>query len=188
MKRDVVLLTRSGQWSSSQSECEHDGGGVHGNTELNQCIIYSSLFSVSGPLLQWNRVYIHAHVIHRLISPDVNRSSCQQSLLTVGSVFLSYLWVGWPIWGQKLICTAPNVIIGTLLSDILKPLGLFLCLSGWMEIPYWSVLFLSCGFETIPTLWMSDDSLPLEYAGYMDSLWVVLTSPALSVDVLNRKH
>lgn len=26
---------------------------------------------------------------------------------------------------------------------------------------YWSVLFLSCGFETVPTLWMSDDSLPL---------------------------
>lgn len=110
--------------------------------------------------------------------------SCQQSLLTIGPVFLSYLW---PSWGQKLIWSAPNVITWTLLTYLSHSVSfcLPLHLSGWMAIPYWSVLFLSCGCETVPTLWMSDDSPPLGNAGYVDCLWVFLD---VTVDVINRKQ
>lgn len=128
-------------------------------------------------------------VIHRLVCPphpptnthtrEQNRGGRQQSFLTIGPVFPSYLWVGRPSRGQKLIRSAPNVIMGV--SHSISSLRLF----GWMTIFYRSVLFLSCGFlETKPTLWMSKDwkdSNLRDTLRFTDSLWVSLTPPVLSV-------
>lgn len=64
--------------ASPQSGCEHHGC-VDGNIGQERCIIHwetdSFPISVCVPLLQWKKnIYIHAGVIHRLISPDVNET------------------------------------------------------------------------------------------------------------------
>lgn len=120
---------------------------------------------------------------------DQNRGNCQQSLLTIGPVFLSYIWAYRP-WLRAETHLVSTKWVYKYPFDIPKLLHVF-SLPVWMDgNTYWSVLFLSCGFETIPTLWMSNDSLPISmgHAGHTDSLWFFLTSPALSVDVINRKH
>lgn len=132
----------SGQRSSSQSECEHDGR-VHGNTGLEQCIIHreidSSPISASVPLLQWNLVYIRANLIHRLISPEMNKSQAlvnnhfwQLDLFS----FISQVW-GSPVVGRN--------SFGQHQMSLLVP----------FDIPKLHWLFLSVS----PSDWVDDNTL-----------------------------
>lgn len=163
-----VLLIHSGQRSSSQSGCEHDGG-VYGNTGLGT-MHNSSRNRFISYLSQCASVPVKPRLYPcQCNSPtyfpryEQNQGCCQQSLLTIGPVFLSYLSAGRPSWGEKLIWPAADVVMAALLAypSYSVSFSLSLLLFGWMAVPYWSVLFLSCGFETVPTLWMSDDSLPI---------------------------
>lgn len=163
-----------------------DNEVLHVNTAMvirDQCIIYvemdSSPFSACAPMKP--RLSPRTCNSHTYFPRHEQNRGGQQSLLTLGAFF--YILFTRPVWGRKLICAALHVIRGAPATYLSHSVSLWLF--GWSAVLYWSVLFLSCGFETIPALWMSDDSLP---ALHLDSVWASLTSPALSADVINRKR
>ncbi len=98
------------------------------NSWGNRFISYLSVL-----LLQWNHVYIHAHVIYRLISPDMHQTKAvvNNHFWQLDLFFcLIYERTG-PSWEQKLIWSAPNVIISTFFY-IPKLLHVF-SLPLWMD-------------------------------------------------------
>lgn len=110
------------QWTKSSSQSEHErGGGIHDDTKVEQCIIhqekYSSPSSVSAsvePRLYPRQCNLQTYFPRR----EQNRGCCQQSLLTIGSVFLPYLWVDKLSKWEKVILPAPNVNMSTPLTHL----------------------------------------------------------------------
>lgn len=175
-----VLLIHSGQRSSSQSWCEHDGGS-HDNTGLNNALFMRKpihLLSQTVFLCFIETQFISMPAQFQTYFPRREQNPRPLSTITFDSwtCFRFYVSADKHRWGQNLIWSVPDII------------------SAYRGVPFsTSVLFdndtlLIC---SVLVLWLWNYTPPLttlptllRCAGCTDSLWVSLSQLVLSVDAI----
>ena len=162
--------------ASPQSGCERHGC-IDGNTGQKRCIIHweTDSFPYRSVCLCFSgkNIYIHAGVIHRLISPDINETVN----IHFSQLDLHFCLIYERAGQAKGRNSFRQHQMSVYLSDIPELLHL-LSLPVWMDrstLLICSVLVLWFWNRTQPlnVWWLS---VPLGLAWYMDFLWVFLTS------------